>query len=192
MTYAQSSTTCTATETNSSGSLSEAIPHLKYSGIQSLSRAEVIVTEKIDGTNAVVYVHEDGRVLAGSRNRWITLDNENLGFARYVEDHTEEFREMGPGYHYGEFIGCGIQRRYNNIPKEFVSFEHWRADLRFRTVPILYTGLWSQTAMTVILQELKSGGSVLVPGFTDPEGIVVQFQGNKARHIAFKMFCVEV
>lgn len=32
----------------------------------------VFVTEKIDGTNAQVYVLGDGRVIGGSRNRFLT------------------------------------------------------------------------------------------------------------------------
>ena len=33
---------------------------------------EVLVTEKIDGTNAQIYITEDGQFLVGSRKRWIT------------------------------------------------------------------------------------------------------------------------
>src|SRR6185436_19868415 len=42
---------------------------------------EIVVTEKIDGTNGVVYVDEDGTVTAGSRSRWLTDDGpDNFGF----------------------------------------------------------------------------------------------------------------
>ena len=33
---------------------------------------DVTISEKIDGTNAQVFVSEDGTVMAGSRSRWIT------------------------------------------------------------------------------------------------------------------------
>lgn len=48
-----------------------------------------VITEKIDGTNACVYVGEDGLVLAGSRSRWVTPEADNFGFAAWVRDHEE-------------------------------------------------------------------------------------------------------
>lgn len=39
------------------------------------------LTEKIDGTNAQVYIADDGRVVAGSRTRWISPEDDNFGFA---------------------------------------------------------------------------------------------------------------
>lgn len=40
------------------------------------------ITEKIDGTNASIYIGEDGEFLTGSRTRWITPEDDNYGFAR--------------------------------------------------------------------------------------------------------------
>jgi len=83
-----------------------------FSKISRLVR-DVVVTEKIDGTNAQVTITEDGRFLTGSRNRWITPDDDNHGFARWAKDHELELREgLGFGTHYGEWWGQGIQRRY--------------------------------------------------------------------------------
>jgi ATP-dependent RNA circularization protein (DNA/RNA ligase family) len=48
--------------------------------IARLSR-ECCITEKIDGTNAQVVITEDGQVLAGSRTRFITPEDDNYGFA---------------------------------------------------------------------------------------------------------------
>ena len=48
-----------------------------------LSR-EIIITEKLDGTNAQVFITEDGDLFAGSRTRWITPQDDNYGFARWV------------------------------------------------------------------------------------------------------------
>jgi hypothetical protein len=46
---------------------------------------EVLITEKIDGTNAQVFIAEDGeRILAGSRTRWITPEVDNFGFAAWL------------------------------------------------------------------------------------------------------------
>lgn len=79
--------------------------------IARLSR-EVVVTEKIDGTNAQVYVSEDGSVMAGSRTKWITPADDNHGFARWVHENAAELAKLGPGSHFGEWWGSGIQRGY--------------------------------------------------------------------------------
>ena len=50
------------------------IPFVEFPKMPRLSR-EIIITEKIDGTNASVTITEDGQFLTGSRTRWITPDN---------------------------------------------------------------------------------------------------------------------
>jgi hypothetical protein len=72
---------------------------------------EWIITEKIDGTNAVVFVSDEGIVKAGSRSRWITPESDNYGFAKWVHENEDELRTgLGPGFHYGEWWGKGIQK----------------------------------------------------------------------------------
>ena len=78
---------------------------------------EVIVTEKIDGTNACVGISEDGRIFAGSRSRWITPQDDNFGFAAWVQAHRDQLLTLGPGRHFGEWWGAGIQRRYGQAEK---------------------------------------------------------------------------
>ena len=48
--------------------------------IPRLSR-ECVISEKIDGTNACVYISNEGDIQAGSHTRWITPQNDNYGFA---------------------------------------------------------------------------------------------------------------
>ena len=71
---------------------------------------DVIVTEKIDGTNAQVCIAEDGTLLAGSRTRWITPADDNFGFAAWVEAHRDELLTLGPGRHLDEWGGAAIHR----------------------------------------------------------------------------------
>jgi hypothetical protein len=52
-----------------------------FPSIARLSR-DMIITAKIDGTDAQVIVTDDGEVYAGSRTRLITPENDNFGFAR--------------------------------------------------------------------------------------------------------------
>lgn len=140
-------------------------------------RREVIVTEKIDGTNAQVFVGEDGSVRAGSRSRWLTLADDNFGFARWVNDHADELRELGPGRHFGEWWGAGIQRRYGLAEKRFSLFNaaRWASERPAccHVVPLLYQGPFDTDAIEGCLGRLRNEGSLAAPGFMKPEGVVV-------------------
>ena len=155
----------------------------EWSKIARLNR-EVIVTEKIDGTNGVVYVSDDlSEVIAGSRSRWLTIEADNFGFAKWVAEHADELRGLGPGYHYGEWWGAGIQRRYGLTEKRWSLFNvHRWADDAVRpkcchVVPELArgTGLANVAGHAVgdALALLRACGSQAAPGFPKPEGVVV-------------------
>lgn len=140
-------------------------------------RRNVIVTEKIDGTNAIVHISDDGIVTAGSRSRWITPTDDNHGFARWVHENADELRRLGPGYHYGEWWGAGIQRRYGLDHKRFSLFNagRWTDDVRpacCHVVPVLGQGS-QDDVVEAALNRLRREGSVAAPGFMNPEGIVV-------------------
>src|SRR5688572_6121356 len=62
-----------------------------FGKIHRLNR-EVFITEKIDGTNALVYVADTGEVRAGSRTRWITPEWDPNGFAAWVREHADGLR----------------------------------------------------------------------------------------------------
>jgi len=161
------------------------IPFEGFPSIPRLKRG-CIITEKIDGTNAQVYVPEDASqpVLAGSRNRWLTLDADNFGFAKWVADHDEELRTLGPGRHFGEWWGAGVQRRYGLTEKRFSLFNagRWTDDVRpacCHAVPVVYGGDFSTDAVANALESLRKGGSLAAPGFMDPEGVVVYMTASR-------------
>ncbi len=137
---------------------------------------EVIVTEKIDGTNAQVVVCEDG-VTAGSRNRYLTPENDNYGFAKWVKENEEQLRWLGPGRHFGEWWGPGIQRRYGTAEKRFSLFNVSRHEsVRppcCHVVPVLWRGNMDDMNVAEIMEDLLRNGSVASPGFMRPEGIVI-------------------
>ncbi len=137
-----------------------------------------VITEKIDGTNAQVYFADDGTMHVGSRNRWITPDNDNYGFARWCADNEQELRKLGPGRHFGEWWGSGIQRRYNVPDKRFSLFNVGRWATQelpscVSLVPVLHNGEFTTNAVDAALDLLRTQGSVASPGFMNPEGIVV-------------------
>ena len=144
---------------------------------------DVIITEKIDGTNACVVVTPDGTVLAQSRSRFITPEDDNFGFAAWVQANAAELAKMGVGHHFGEWWGAGIQRKYGLTEKRFSLFHTARIlekPVCVGVVPTLYEGTFHTGLVEWVLQELKENGSVAAPGFMKPEGIVLYHTGSRA------------
>jgi hypothetical protein len=102
-------------------------------------RREVVLTEKIDGTNAAVQIVPAGRpdlgnyyengwtfvtlegrqhgIRAQSRKRLISLEEDNFGFARWVHENAVGLiSSLDEGTHFGEWWGSGIQCGYG-LPK---------------------------------------------------------------------------
>lgn len=176
-------------------------------------RRECVITEKIDGTNAQILVTESiGQhtfgiplhralpngpwIAAGSRNRWITPESDNYGFARWVYDNAEQLIRLGPGRHFGEWWGLGIQRRYGQTEKHFSLFNVARwMDVHSnplgvtlksefcppccKVVPVLYRGPFCTTVIDGILKALRYDGSQAAPGFMQPEGIIIYHTASK-------------
>ena len=150
---------------------------LEFQKIARLSR-NCSITEKIDGTNGCIFVGEDGEFLVGSRTRWITPEQDNHGFAGWAYYHKDELLKLGPGRHFGEWWGSGIQRRYGMTEKRFSLFNtsRWNAETLppiCHVVPVLYEGIFTSTAADEALEWLRANGSKAAPGFKDPEGIVI-------------------
>jgi RNA ligase-like protein len=199
-----------------------------------LSR-ECVITEKIDGTNAQIFIlssidyeilakeaHALGKpiptpaefvgdfvLIAGSRTRWIRPKNpgekgdpDNYGFAAWVRANADELVKLGPGKHFGEWYGAGINSAYGlvNGDRRFALFNTSRwfrsspdenlpgvsrydesSDMGALVagpaccyvVPVLYRGAFTTAAIELTLNILETFGSKAVPGFMKPEGIVV-------------------
>lgn len=153
---------------------------MEFQGFPKMARLsrECIITEKLDGTNAQIFIGEDNLFLVGSRNRWITPENDNYGFARWAYNNKEELMQLGPGRHFGEWWGRGIQRGYDLTEKKFSLFNasRWNKDnipVCCDVVPVLYQGTFDTSAVDETLTILSSGGSIAAPGFMRPEGVIV-------------------
>ena len=108
-----------------------------FEGMPKIARLnrEIIITEKIDGTNAQIFIgpisesteREDPTVLhlleessgatvalrAGSKSRWlIPGKQDNFGFAAWAKTNAAELMALGDGRHLGEWWGSGVQRGY--------------------------------------------------------------------------------
>lgn len=184
-------------------------------------RRNVVITEKIDGTNAQVHILSEATLIeaaqastgpgqlppletgfrigdlilfAGSRTRYLDTSKkgDNFGFAKWVADNAEGLALLGPGRHYGEWWGSGIQRGYGVEPGQryFSLFNtaRWTIDPNaesgtllppvpgLEVVPVLFdgrfeTGAYDPTGLA--LHQLRTMGSSARPGFMNPEGIVV-------------------
>lgn len=191
-----------------------------------LSR-EVVVTEKIDGTNAQIYIEgslfgnivdeviaskPDGNTFltmrVGSRTRWIKPGDDNFGFAAWCKEHIDELFGLGPGRHFGEWWGKGIQRNYGLAEKRFSLFNtgrwvtHIHNDPSGRpttlgdkqgvapecchVVPVLAKGIFDSTIINQAMDNLILKGSYAAPGFMKPEGIVIF---HVAGNCGFKKTC---
>lgn len=182
--------------------------NLKFAEFPKIPRLnrDCTITEKIDGTNASVVIalpgvlmpiddiiaeHSDGSLMfAGSRTRYIVPNeqrkgSDNHGFAAWVRDHASLLWTLGPGNHYGEWWGSGIQRGYG-LPKGEKRFSlfnthRWGDDdngfsLRpacCSIVPTLYQGPFSTISVDTQIESLRLNGSWAARGFMQPEGIVI-------------------
>jgi hypothetical protein len=167
---------------------------------------DVIVTEKIDGTNAAVVIQSaafsgddsphriaqvDGfNVWAQSRTRFITPADDNYGFAAWVAAHADELvAGLGEGRHFGEWWGRGIQRNYSLTERRFSLFNvaRWGDDATrpacCSVVPTLYEGSNVPGLAEKYIRQLEREGSVAAPGFMKPEGIVLF---HVAANVGFK------
>lgn len=70
---------------------------------------------KLDGTCSSVQILPNGEILVQSRNEFITPEKDNLGFARWVQDNINVFKQIKPKNSpiiiHGEWCGQGIQKR---------------------------------------------------------------------------------
>lgn len=161
----------------------------------------VIVTEKIDGTNACIVFQDDGYMFTQSRNRIITPDQDNQGFAKWAYRNQKNlFYIFGPGRHYGEWWGKKIGRTYNmqhNVFSVFNNGRFYRTDGndmdsmstraqegplfdQVSAVPLIYTGVYGSEQMVEKVFEFETGKSKAAAEFGvefyDPEGVCYYFR----------------
>jgi hypothetical protein len=161
---------------------------IRFPKIARFSR-EIIITEKIDGANAQVYISPEGEMRFGSRSRWITPEDDNHGFARWGMEHREELMALGPGRHFGEWWGQGINRGYGLKEKRLSLFNvsRWRyRESRppcCECVPILWEGSLDKPIVGLAMDSLAVSGSMAAPGFMRPAGVVIY---HTAANVYFK------
>lgn len=116
----------------------------KYHRIPRLYNETFSITEKVDGTNALIYILPlsdvcryqnvpwlysdiDGySIAAGSRSKWITPDDDNRKFAQWVSEHVEQLVSLGRGHHFGEWAGPEIHGNRHQLEEKTLFLFNWR------------------------------------------------------------------
>jgi len=156
----------------------------RYKGVQ------VTITEKMDGSNGCIVVQDGVVVAVQSRNTFITTEQDNYGFARWVEENKDELAKLGDGYHYGEWVGPGIQKNPHKLEEKcFFLFNSFRWGSHnpntpscCKVVPIIYQGPLPN--LQIIMENLKVSGED--SGY-EPEGIVIFYHNlNSYEKMTFK------
>jgi hypothetical protein len=182
-------------------------------------RRNTIASEKLDGASAAIGVVELERGANGAlpfgwdrqpakmvvtdagtfllycqnRTRIVTPggDTDNYGFAAWAYENAETLAlDLGPGLHFGEWWGLGIQRGYGQKAKRLSLFNTSRwAGNEFTTpnlgvVPVVGYGPMGDDLVNGALDLLRREGSIAAPGFMNPEGIVLF---HAATHSMYKV-----
>jgi len=156
----------------------------EFNKIPRLSR-HCVITEKIDGSNGCIIINEDGDMFTQSRNRIITPDDDNYGFSQWAYDNYQDLLKLGAGYHYGEWWGSGIQKRYTISDKRFYLFNvHRWANESARpdccgVVPVICEGIFTFDLVDEALSLLINNGSYADPNCKRPEGIIIYHEASK-------------
>lgn len=200
---------------------------MSYPSFPSIERLEniyCVITEKIDGTNGLIEIRKDSEIKVkdveniipsltydtktvvkfGSRNRYLSYQDDNAGFANFYRHYTVRFEDMAkdiiivsnqeanqtndiptekyPLQIYGEWFGQTIQRQYGLKDKFFMPFSTFYAEKLIEyQVPniikptVLYTGKFDWAVAEGLMHSLLLNGSQVIPGFMRPEGIVIHF-----------------
>lgn len=162
----------------------EAWPKIsRYTGLN------VVISEKIDGTNACINIDQDGKMQnCQSRTRIIDRHNDNFGFANWAWDNQERIENLlGPGRHFGEWAGPGIQNNPLNLTERyFLLFNTYRWYYKLnlyedhgniKSVPLLYTGLFTEGIVEKTMRELKEAREA---SKQKPEGIIIYWPGSRS------------
>lgn len=180
---------------------------IKWPKIPRLKNEVFHISEKIDGTNACIVIERSPaidfdsttpiatlwkngigfNVGAQSRTRLITPEDDNYGFAGWVQTNAEQLLEdLGEGHHFGEWWGQGIQRGYDLKEKRFSLFNPTKQSFICSNVPIIAScppvGLVEVIEITA--NQLKTEGSKAAPGYMKPEGLVIY---GEQSHVYWKV-----
>jgi hypothetical protein len=93
------------------------IERFQTTEVEGIELGTTYIFPKIDGTNASTWLCDDGLIKAGSRNRELTIDNDNAGFFQYVlnNENIYKFHQAFPHFRlFGEWLVPHSLKTYKN------------------------------------------------------------------------------
>lgn len=182
------------------------IEHWDTDEVQYLKDAPILwVQPKIDGTNCLI-AYEDGKIVVGSRNKWITPEDDNQGCAKYIYENLYDklldyFKTEGNRNNvlYGEFTINNTFKVQPQYLHRFYIFDVYNRDTQtyeypsdkeashgLDIVPTIAIKKWFDRPYDMVqhLQtELKDFGKFLMEeSFDTGEGYVIKDYSNTRRN----------
>jgi len=171
------------------------IEKLGHEEVEDILEGIVNIYPKLDGTNASIWLDENGTLQAGSRNRQLTLEQDNAGFLNWVKDQKglEAFLNRFPGMRlYGEWLVPHSLKTYRDdawkrfwvfdceingilYPAERMSEEFERFNIDFIT-PLAMIENPSEEQLIRIMNETNT--FLIEDGAGPGEGIVIKQYGE--------------
>ena len=172
-------------------------PHLERLGtddVEGILEGKVYVFPKIDGTNASVWMDEDGTLGTGSRKRVVTPEDDNQGFAAYVAKNEALFLDVCGGCHprwrlYGEWLVPHSLKTYRDdswrkfyvfdvFDEEFARFLHVEdyyeilVDYDIDVIPI--QAIVTNPTQEWLIKQLEANSYLIRDGEGVGEGLVLK------------------
>ena len=160
--------------------------------VEHICKTHMRITQKVHGSNCQIYIYEeDGtkKLKVGTKNRWLSLDDDNYGVCKFVHDNAEFFLQFSLGHHYGEWAGKGINSGEGMKERMLFLFSNparyegitFHPNVTF--VPEMYNGVLDQSQIEYWMTFLKANGSFIVPGFMNVEGIIAEINGKRYKKV---------
>jgi len=181
--------------------------------VQGIELGECYIFPKIDGTNASVWSDKMGHIQCGSRNRHISLEDDNQGFCAYIKDNKEIMSYMSsyPNHRlYGEWLVPHSLKTYredtwrrfyvfdvyDNNSENHLTYNEYHENLQnFNIEYIPPISIIKNASHDNLIRELEKNVYLVVDGKGNGEGIVIKnykyrnrFGSNKFAKIVTSAF----
>lgn len=160
--------------------------------VQGIELGECYVFPKIDGTNASVWLGLKGQVMAGSRNRELSFDNDNAGFYKHVVDDDDIKRFLVQYPHlrlYGEWLVPHSLKTYrddawrkfyvfdvyDDTEEIYLAFEAYRPLLKEFNITLIHPiSIIHNSNYDQLIGQLEKNVFLINEGAGAGEGIVIK------------------
>ncbi len=179
--------------------------HLERFGneeVEGIELGTAYIFPKIDGTNASAWLDSSGSVCAGSRNRELSIDEDNAGFCAYIHknDEVKSFLRCHPSLTlYGEWLVPHTLKTYrddawrkfyvfdvyDSATDSHLSFEAYSELLeRFEIEYLSPLSIITNASRNNLIRELDKNDYLICDGEGTGEGVVIknyQYQNKYGR-----------